>query len=294
MMNALTIDVEDYFHVHAFERIFPRASWNSVPPRVVENTRRILQLLRAHDTQATFFVLGWVAHRHPEVVREIADDGHELASHGYAHQALYELDRDSFHADVRRSIDAILTASPAAQIRGYRAPSFSLNQHTCWAFDVLTELEVSYDSSISPATIHDRYGMPSAPRFAHSVRPRLLEIPVSTVRALGCNWQVAGGGYFRLFPLPITSWAIRKINREGHPAVIYLHPWEFDTDQPRVTSASLRSKFRHYVNLRHTEARLSAILREYPFGPMNQVFRNRLESGDSTGNGDNCHMTSSA
>jgi polysaccharide deacetylase family protein (PEP-CTERM system associated) len=276
MMNALTIDVEDYFHVHAFEGVFPRASWNGISTRVAESTRRILKILRDHDTKATFFVLGWVAHRQPEIVREIAADGHELASHGFAHHAVYKLDPDSFRSDLLQSIDAISTACPGTQIRGYRAPSFSLNQDTPWAFDILTELNVVYDSSISPATFHDRYGTPSAPRFAHMVSPRLLEIPLSTIRIIGCNWQVAGGGYFRLFPLPITSWAIRKINREGHPAIIYLHPWEFDTEQPRVRAASLRSKFRHYVNLRHTEARLRAILRQFAFGPITEVFKDQL------------------
>jgi polysaccharide deacetylase family protein (PEP-CTERM system associated) len=227
-------------------------------------------------------VLGWVAHRHPEIVREIADDGHELASHGFAHQAVYELDAAAFRSDLQRSIDAMLTACPGAQIRGYRAPSFSLNQHTGWAFEVLTELRIRYDSSISPATFHDRYGLPAAPRFAHMVGPRLLEIPLSTIRALGCNWQVAGGGYFRLLPLPITSWAIRKINRDGHPAVTYLHPWEFDVGQPRVQSASLRSKFRHYVNLRHTERRLQTLLREFSFGPIAEVFSKQLQFDTAT------------
>jgi len=277
MINALTIDVEDYFHVHALASAFPRASWNDIPSRVVHSTRRVLQILREHDTKATFFVLGWVAYRHPEIVREIANDGHELASHGFAHEPVYELDPDSFRQDVTDSIKSIVAACPEARIHGYRAPSFSINQKTPWAYDILAELNLIYDSSISPATFHDRYGSPSAFRFAHLVESsKLLEIPLSTIRAIGCNWQVAGGGYFRLFPLPITSWSIRKINREGHPAIVYLHPWEFDTEQPRVKSAPLLSRFRHYVNLRHTERRLRKLLTQFKFGPITDVFREQL------------------
>jgi polysaccharide deacetylase family protein (PEP-CTERM system associated) len=279
MMNALTFDVEDYFHVHAFEGIFPRASWTSLSPRVVANTRLILQLLREYDIKATFFVLGWVAWQHPEIVCEIAAEGHELASHGFAHEAVYQLDPASFRDDVQSSLDAIRAACPEAHVRGYRAPSFSIDERVPWAFDILAELNVVYDSSVSPATYHDRYGMPSANRFAHLVGSGLLEIPLSTVCAFGCNWQVAGGGYFRLLPLRVTTWAIRRLNREGHPAVVYLHPWEFDPEQPRVSSARLRSRFRHYVNLRHTERRLRELLPQFQFGPISEVFAGRLREG---------------
>jgi polysaccharide deacetylase family protein (PEP-CTERM system associated) len=276
MLNALTIDVEDYFHAHALEHTFPRTSWNDISSRVACSTRRVLRILRENDAKATFFVLGWVAQRHPEIVREIAADGHELATHGFAHESVYEMDPESFRQDVRKSMEAIAAACPDVQIRGYRAPSFSINHQTPWAFDILTELNLAYDSSISPATFHDRYGTPSACRFAHMITPKMLEIPLSSIRMMGCNWQIAGGGYFRLFPLPITSWAIEKINREGHPAVVYLHPWEFDPDQPRAQTAPLFSRFRHYVNLRKTEERLRKLLRRFAFGPINQVFRERL------------------
>jgi polysaccharide deacetylase family protein (PEP-CTERM system associated) len=223
-------------------------------------------------------VLGWIAREHPEIVREIAADGHELASHGFAHNAVYELDPDSFRNDVRRSIDAITSACPEARICGYRAPSFSINDQTPWAFDVLSELKLVYDSSISPMSYHDRYGMPTAQRFAYPAIPGLLEIPISTIRALGCNWQVAGGGYFRLMPLWLTEWAIGKINREGQPAIVYLHPWEFDPEHPRVKTAKLRSKFRHFVGLRRTERRLRELLRQFSFGPVKEVFREQLSA----------------
>jgi len=281
MRNALSFDVEDYFHVHAFDGVIDRHDWDTLPRRLLDSTRLILQILREYDTRATFFVLGWVAERHPELVREIADDGHELASHGYAHELVYDLDPDSFRSDVQRSVDVLLSACPDAHVAGYRAPSFSISEATPWAFDVLAELEFVYDSSISPATYHDRYGMRSADRFAHRVRPTLLEIPLSTVRGFGCNWQVAGGGYFRLAPLAVTSWAIRKINHEGQPAVIYLHPWEFDPQQPRVTSAALRSKFRHYVNLQHTEARLRKLLQQFSFAPLQDIFSDQFFRGES-------------
>jgi len=279
MLNALTFDVEDYFHVHAFESVIPRAEWDRIPRRVCESTRLILQLLRNHNTRATFFVLGWVADRHPELVREIAADGHELASHGYAHEAVSSLTPERFTSDVARSLEAILAACPDAKITGYRAPSFSINAETPWAYSILQELGFAYDSSISPATFHDRYAMPSAPRFAHSAPGQLTKIPVSTVRLLGCNWAVAGGGYFRLAPRSITSWAIRRIHREGRPAVVYLHPWEFDPAQPRVAAAPLRSRFRHYVNLRRTAERLEQLLRQFRFGTIEDVFRSELSHG---------------
>jgi len=275
-MNALTIDVEDYFHVHAFEGVIARQQWHAMPVRVVENTRRILQMLREFDVRATFFILGWVAERFPDLVRDIAADGHELASHGHEHESVYKLTKDSFREDVERSMAAIRSACPAAKFQGYRAPSFSINETTPWAFEVLESLGFAYDSSVFPIAFHDRYGMHSAPRFAHLVGPALWEIPLSTVRAIGCNWPVAGGGYFRLSPLSLTTWGLRKINREGQPAVVYLHPWEFDPEQPRVLSAPLRSRFRHYVNLHRTEGRLRQLLRQFSFGPVNVVFRDHF------------------
>lgn len=279
--NALTFDVEEHFHVHAFDGMFPRESWDAIPSRVHGNTRTILSVLREFDTRATFFLLGCVAERHPDLVREIAADGHELATHGYAHEAVHRLDLIRFHNDVTRSLDEISSAEPNATIIGYRAPSFSINETTPWAHDVLKSVGMAYDSSVSPASFHDAYGSPSSARFVHAACPGLLEIPVSTVRLLGANWQVAGGGYFRLMPLRLTAWAIRKINSEGQPAVVYLHPWEFDPGQPRVASASLRARFRHYVNLHKTESRLRQLLQLFSFGPIAEVFSRDLASVQS-------------
>jgi polysaccharide deacetylase family protein (PEP-CTERM system associated) len=279
MLNALTFDVEDYFHVHAFNSVIARADWDELPLRVDDSTRLILELLREHKTRATFFLLGWVADRLPELVREIAADGHEIASHGYAHEAVDALSCEEFRDDVTRSLEAIRGACPDASISGYRAPSFSINGNTPWAFDVLQSLGFKYDSSISPTSFHDRYGSPHAPRFAYPIARCMTEIPVSTVRMLGLNWAVAGGGYFRLAPLAVTRWSIDRINRERQPAVVYLHPWEFDPAQPRIAGAPARSRFRHYLNLHHTASRLRSLLAEFSFGAMEDVFQYRFHHG---------------
>lgn len=276
MLNALTFDVEEYFHVHAFAEVISRDQWDTLPSRVVASTGIILDLLREQRTKATFFVLGCVAERHPGLVRQIFDDGHEIGSHGYAHQAVDTLNREQFRTDVARSLEAIRSACPAAPVFGYRAPSFSINHRTPWAYQVLAELGFVYDSSISPIRFHDRYGVPDAPRFAHHLAEGLLEVPVSTVRILGINCPVAGGGYFRLAPLALTRLAIRRINHESKPAVVYLHPWELDPEQPRIKSASPRSRFRHYVNLRRTAPRLRAIIQQFEFAPMRDVFHCEL------------------
>jgi polysaccharide deacetylase family protein (PEP-CTERM system associated) len=283
MLNALTFDVEDYFHVHAFEGVIPREAWQDIPTRLVENTRLILRLLRQYDTRATFFMLGWAAERHPEIVQEIADDGHELASHGYGHESVYKLGPHAFREDVQRSLEALLSAVPHARIKGYRAPSFSITEETTWAFEVLESLGFVYDSSVFPIRLHDRYGIHNAPRFAHAVGAGFMEFPLSTIRAFGCNWPVAGGGYFRLSPLTFTTWAIRRINGGGEPAMVYLHPWEFDPEQPRVPTAPLRSKFRHYVNLHQTEKRLHTLLKRFSFGPIERVFREQLSEVNAAG-----------
>lgn len=281
MQNALSFDVEEYFQVHAFSDVIPRNSWDSFSSRVVDSTRTILDLLRNRQTRATFFILGWVAERHPELVRQIADDGHEIASHGFAHEAVDSLTCEEFRRDVTRSLEAIGKATPSATIRGYRAPSFSINERTPWAYEVLSELGFEYDSSISPVTFHDRYGVPNAPRFGYRVDDQILEVPVSTIRLCGANWPVAGGGYFRLAPLCLTSWAIRRINQELQPAVVYLHPWEFDPQQPRVQNAPPRSRFRHYVNLSHTSNRLDSLLGKFDFAPIQDVFQKNLSHGNA-------------
>ena len=276
MLNALTIDVEEHFQVHAFEQVIRRADWDGYPSRVVANTRRVLRLLADRGVRATFFVLGWVAERHPELVREIAAAGHEIGTHGYWHELIYRQTADEFAADLRRSIQAIERASQGVRPAGYRAPAFSVTRQSLWALDVMREHGIQYDSSIFPLAAHDRYGINSADRFANKVRDDLWEFPVSTVRLGRQNWPVAGGGYFRLFPLWITRQAIRRINAEGRPAVVYLHPWEFDPEQPRVAKAPPLSRFRHYVNLGKTESRLRALLQEFQFGTMREAFAAQL------------------
>lgn len=275
--NALTIDVEEHFQVHAFETLVDRAAWDYYPSRVVANTRRILRLLAEHNVRATFFVLGWVADRYPELVKEIALSGHEVATHGYWHELVYRQTPDEFAADLRQSLEAIERACSGLQPAGYRAPAFSITRQSLWALDILRDHNIIYDSSIFPLAMHDRYGINSANRFANKMCDALWEFPISTIRLGKQNWPVAGGGYFRLFPLWLTRQAIRHLNGQDHPAVVYLHPWEFDPDQPRIPNASLLSRFRHYVNLHKTESRLRALLAEFEFGPVCDVFAGYLE-----------------
>lgn len=266
--NALTIDVEDYFHVSAFDTAARRQRWDSFDSRVTANTERLLALLDDASVTATFFILGWVAERHPGLVRRIAVAGHELASHGYAHRLVYDMTPASFRDDLRRAKDAIASAS-GVEVAGYRAPSFSITRRSLWALDVLIDEGYAFDSSVFPVR-RDRYGLPGAPRFAHEVvRPggRLIEIPPSTIRLAGTTLPVCGGGYFRLYPYGVTRRAIEVINREHQPAIVYLHPWEIDPAQPRQAGSAL-SRFRHYVNLDLTEARLRRMLSDFAFGPI--------------------------
>lgn len=275
-MNALSFDVEEYFHVHAFSGVIRREDWERHESRVVPSTRKILRLLSAHDTQATFFFLGWVADRCPDLVKEVYDAGHEIASHGYYHEAVHQLSRDQFAKDLSRANESILNACPHAELTGYRAPSFSIDRTMDWAFEELTRAGFAYDSSVSAASLHDRYGDHHAPRFRYEVSPGLLEVPPSTVRLFGKNLSVVGGGHFRIAPLEVSRRAIRRINREGHPCVVYLHPWEFDQEQPRGHGAGWKSRFRHYVNISKTAERLSKLLVEFRFGRMDQLFAAEL------------------
>jgi polysaccharide deacetylase family protein (PEP-CTERM system associated) len=279
--NALTIDVEEHFQVHAFETVVDRSAWDHYPSRVVANTRRILSLLAEYDVHATFFVLGWVANRYPNLVKEIATSGHEIATHGYGHELVYRQTPDEFAADLCQSLDAIgraFNGLDGLQPAGYRAPSFSITNQSLWALDILRDHNIVYDSSVFPLVAHDRYGINNANRFANKMRGGVWEFPVSTIRLGKQNWPVAGGGYFRLFPLWITRQAIRHLNAQEHPAVIYLHPWEFDPDQPRIPDTPLLSRFRHYVNIHKTESRLRALLNEFEFAPICEVFASYLEA----------------
>ena len=285
MRNALTIDVEEHFQVHNLEAGVQRSSWDRQESRVEANVRRVLDLLDRHRVKATFFVLGWVAERRPRLVGEIATRGHEVACHGYEHRLVYTQTREEFAEDLKRSLGVLgeaLSTAPGQDhgaICGYRAPSFSITRAVPWALDVIREAGLRYDSSIMPATGHHRYGIGDAPRFAHTLSNGLVECPVATIRLGGRNWPAAGGGYFRLLPLAFTRWALRRINRDGQPAVVYLHPWEFDPEQPRIPGPSAWLRFRNYVNLEQTAPRLERLMQEFAFAPLREVLSGLLACG---------------
>lgn len=272
-VNALTIDVEDYFQVSNFASLIPFKEWKNYKLRVVENTKRILGILDEYNTKATFFVLGWLAECVPELVREIFEKGHEIASHGYAHKLLYEQDPDGFRSDVARS-KHILEGITGSQLNGYRAPSFSITNKTLWALKILSEEGYKYDSSIFPIQDHDRYGIPNASPFLHTIRlgenDKLVEFPLSTTKVLGRRFPIAGGGYLRLLPYAFMKWGIRSINRQGFPAIVYLHPWELDTRQPRV-NVDWFTRFRHYGNISKTEGKLRQLLHDFEFSTAQSV-----------------------
>jgi polysaccharide deacetylase family protein (PEP-CTERM system associated) len=330
IVNALTIDVEDYFQVSAFESVSPPETWDQRELRVEANTDRVLGLLADRGVKATFFVLGWVAERCPELVRRIAGAGHEVASHGTGHRRVVHQTRGEFREDVRRS-KSLLEDLAGQPVLGYRAPSYSISPQTLWAFDELVDAGYRYDSSVFPIR-HDLYGMPDWPRFPFQVErledgnwvpaepeaPRLggedarklgsqesrancqqpgvpfsslpasrppsahepytlLEVPIPTMRLMGRNLPIAGGGYFRLFPYAVTRWGLGRINRtEGRPFLFYLHPWELDPDQPRMEGAGLKSRFRHYLNLGRTEGRFMRLLQHFGFAPVRDVVSRAL------------------
>jgi polysaccharide deacetylase family protein (PEP-CTERM system associated) len=267
--NVLTIDVEEYFHVSAFERVIEPSDWPRCESRVERSVTRLMEMLDEHRVRATFFVLGWVAERRPALVRAIAEAGHEVACHSYAHRLIYSQTRETFAADVRRA-RAVIEDATGRPVQGYRAPSFSIVERTLWALDVLVAEGFRYDSSIFPIR-HDRYGMPSAPRAPHRRRTAsgasIWELPPATVRLFGASMPVAGGGYLRHLPPGIMRWGIHRLNGVDRlPAVIYLHPWEIDPGQPRQPVGRLTA-WRHYGNLDKTESRLEALLRAFEFGP---------------------------
>lgn len=275
-MNALTIDVEDYFQVNAFVRHVRRDQWDHYPLRVEQNTRRILDLLDEFGIKATFFILGWVAERVPVLVKEIHAKGHEIACHGYGHELIYRIGPDAFRADIRKA-KQILEDQCGVQVHGYRAPSYSITGQSLWALDILIEEGFSYDSSIFPV-YHDTYGVPDAPRFPHTIERQggsISEFPLTT---LPLRWgareyrlPIAGGGYLRLLPAELIRRGIVKINQqERQSAVLYFHPWEIDPDQPRI-KAGFKSRFRHYLNLDKTEGKLRHLIGNLPFGSMLQV-----------------------
>jgi polysaccharide deacetylase family protein (PEP-CTERM system associated) len=271
IVNALTIDVEDYFQVSAFAPYIQRSAWESMPCRVEQNIDRILALLSDTNVKATFFTLGWIAERYPELVRRVAQSGHELASHGFSHQRATDQGRDEFLADIRLA-KAILEDISGHAVNGYRAPSFSVGPSNPWASECIGEAGYRYSSSVYPIR-HDHYGVPDAPRFAHESSAGVLELPVATVRMFRANWPAGGGGYFRLLPYTISRWSIRHINNvDGKPAMFYFHPWELDPDQPRVQGPGAKSRFRHYLNLKRTEPRMRRLLADFCWDRVDRVF----------------------
>ena len=271
--NALTIDVEDYFQVSAMAPYIRRDEWDSRECRVERNVDRILALLDQHHTKATFFTLGWVAERYPAMVRRIVDQGHELASHGYGHQRASDLSEAEFFDDVQRA-KGILEDIGGQAVQGYRAPSFSIGTGNLWALDTLLKAGYRYSSSIYPVK-HDHYGMPDAPRFAHEVRPGLLEVPPTTLRLFDRNLPSNGGGFFRLLPYSVSRWMLQQVNaRDAESAIFYFHPWEIDAEQPRVAGIDAKTRFRHYVNIQHNERKLDRLLSDFRWDRMDKLFLN--------------------
>lgn len=268
MRHALTVDVEDYYHVSAFADTIASSDWGSLSSRVEANTHRLLDLFARNDTLATFFVLGWVAERFPQLVRKIVEHGHEVASHGYSHQLVYKQTPEEFRQETARS-KALLEDITGAPIAGYRAASYSVTSQSLWALDILAELGFIYDSSIFPVH-HDRYGMPHAPARIHrAIAPgggEILEFPLTFAQIGSWRLPVAGGGYFRLYPYALSRALLRKSEKDnGQPFIFYLHPWEIDPEQPRVANVSRLSRFRHYLNLGKCESRLERLLSDFSF-----------------------------
>ncbi len=272
MSNVFSVDVEDYFQVEAFTSVVERSSWENYATRVEANTDRVLELLARRGVRGTFFVLGWVASRYPGIVRAIASQGHEIASHGMTHRLIYRQSVDEFR---RETIDskALLEDQCQKPVIGYRAATYSITKQSLWALDVLCDAGFLYDSSIFPVW-HDKYGIPDAPRLPHRMKTpndqEIVEYPITVLQRGGVRIPIAGGGYFRLFPYAFTKWALKSVNRDGQDFVFYMHPWEIDPDQPRIPDASMKSRFRHYLNLRRCEPRLEQLLADFPFCTMRE------------------------
>jgi polysaccharide deacetylase family protein (PEP-CTERM system associated) len=269
----MTVDVEDYFQVSAFAAHIPRESWPSISCRVENNIDRILALLNEQNVKATFFTLGWVAERYPMMVKRIVADGHELASHGWGHHRVSELEPSQFKEDIVSSKN-ILEDISGKPVLGYRAPSFSIGRDNQWALGLLADAGYRYSSSIYPIR-HDHYGLPDAPRFAYYPRESngLLEVPITTMRMFQRNWPAGGGGYFRLWPYPVSRWFLKRLNNlERRSAIFYFHPWEIDHQQPRQTGISMKTRFRHYYNLHRMEDRIRALIRDFRWDRVDKIF----------------------
>jgi polysaccharide deacetylase family protein (PEP-CTERM system associated) len=271
VLNGLSVDIEDWFQVGAFENTIARDDWDSLIPRVERNTDAVIALFDRAGAKGTFFTLGWVAERYPALIRRIVDAGHELASHGWDHGRVFLMTPDQFRADLRRARQ-VLEDAGGVKVTGYRAPSFSIDKRTPWAHEILAEEGYAYSSSVAPI-VHDHYGWPEAPRFVF--RPvagsAMIELPVTTARLGSRILAAGGGGFFRLLPYAFSRWAVRQVNREQRPAIFYFHPWEIDPDQPRVKQAPVKSKLRHYSRLGAMEGKLERAIREFAWGRVDQV-----------------------
>lgn len=276
IVNAMSVDVEDYFQVQAFANTVDRASWDNRECRVERNTENVLRLFDDAGIHATFFTLGWVAERYPELIRRIVDQGHELASRGYAHFRVDEQSPEEFRADIRKT-KQLLEDTGGTPVRGYRAATFSIGARNLWAFDILRQEGYAYSSSVNPIQ-HDFYGMPDAPRFGFQPDgpSGIEEFPITTLRLGSRNFPCGGGGFFRLLPYPVYRWALRRVNAQDRKSCIfYFHPWEIDPDQPRIPNATLKTRFRHYLNLEKTASRLRALTRDFAWDRMDRVFLGR-------------------
>ena len=273
IVNAMTVDVEEYFQVSAFASRVSRDDWETLPSRIEASVERLLELFQVHDAKCTFFTLGWIAERHGALIRRLVDAGHELASHGYEHRRATDQTAEEFRADVRRT-KALLEQTGGVSVSGYRAASFSFDKRNPWVHEVLAEEGYRYSSSIYPV-VHDHYGVPDAPRFSY--RPAnaqgVVEFPMSTVHILGRNLPCSGGGYFRLVPYALSRWAFRRVNEtDRQPAIFYCHPWEIDPGQPRMDGLGAATRFRHYVNLGQVEAKLGRLLGDFKWDRVDNVF----------------------
>lgn len=279
MLHALTFDIEEYFQVSGFEQAIPLEHWPIYQSRVEMPTRRILDILAEHGTSATFFILGWVAREHPQLVRDIAAAGHEIGSHSDLHRLVYRLSPDEFRDDLRRSKHALEDITGSA-VASYRAPSFSITRRSLWALDILIEEGIRYDASIFPV-LHDRYGIPNARKSIHRIRGasgELWEVPATVAGGRRFRLPVGGGGYLRLYPWRLTRRLLRSVERGGRPFVVYIHPWELDPDQPHLGIGSRLAQFRHYVNLKTTETKLHRLLDTFPLGRLDRTVQSWYES----------------
>jgi polysaccharide deacetylase family protein (PEP-CTERM system associated) len=285
--NAMTIDVEDYFHVSAFEKHISRSHWSRLQCRIERNMDLILELLHTHNIHATFFMLGWVAENYPQIARSIVDNGHELASHGYHHVRVTNQHKDEFRQDITRT-KKLLEDITSAAVEGYRAASYSIGEENLWAHNEMREAGYLYSSSIYPIS-HDHYGMPSAPRFTYAPieGDEFLEIPITTANVFGRRLPGGGGGYFRLYPYWVSRWMLQRVNRvDGQPGIFYFHPWEIDPEQPRQNGIGMKTRFRHYLNLRKMEARLNRLFADLEWDRMDRVFLECQEADEAESNGD--------